>query len=69
MKTITLKIQFELPNEYKYVAQDKDGQLMAFIDKPVIDDTFNIFDSVSSEEIMLAHGQPNENWQNSLVEI
>jgi hypothetical protein len=69
MKKITLKIDFELPNKYKYIAQDSDGELVAYVDSPKIDEEMKYFYSNSSRYITLAHGAPNENWKESLREI
>jgi len=72
MKKLTLKIDFELPNKYKYIAQDADGELFAYVDSPKIDEEMKYFyswESNSSRYITLAHGAPNENWKESLREI
>jgi hypothetical protein len=69
MKKITLKIDFELPINYKYIAQDSDGELIAYIEEPKIDDDCEYFYCGSSSYITLAHGAPNQNWRESLSEI
>jgi len=68
MKKIKLKIDFEVEDKYKFIAQDRDGELLAFVEKPVINDKLHLFESVN-QEIHLASGSPNENWRESLREI
>ena len=69
MKKITLKIDFELPSNYKFIAQDYDGDLVAYIDEPKIDEDNQYFYSGSSGYITLAFGAQNEKWKDSLHEI
>ena len=72
MKNITLKIDFKLPNNYKYIAQDSDGELFAYVDMPKINEDHQYFYSwknINSAYISLASGAPNKNWKDSLREI
>jgi hypothetical protein len=70
MKKITLKIEFELDDKYKFIAQDADGQLYAYIEKPGINEDFeNFYPIKNSSEMLLAQGASNPDWKESLREI
>jgi hypothetical protein len=68
MKKIKLKIDFEVPDKFKFIAQDSDGELVAYTEKPEIDNDNEYF-FAKGEYLSLADGEPNPNWRESLREI
>ena len=66
MKTIKLEVQ--IPEEAKYIAQDEDGEWWAFKKEPR-KDTQDGGWLVNFDGDYLVKGIPNPNWRDTLIKV
>lgn len=58
----------DIPKEYNYIAQDKDGEWYAYRNKPELD--YELYCWVADETpLFLTKGDYNKNWENTLQQI
>ena len=68
MKKITLTVEVEVNDDYKYIAQDAGGQWYAYTDKPTL--SFDFWNEKTGRLIKLSNSNiPNSNWKETLREI
>ncbi len=71
-RKIVDQFDVDLPSKYKWIAQDEDGETVAYLDKPVLNPDANWWkrsDNVSINMTLLVSVLSNPDWQDSLIKV